>query len=178
MKLTNKMRDEFVYNVISKVKIKCPYNKDYICKEVRRRIDATAPKIIQDTYAAYPGAITSHSYYVTWLVEKKLDSQGRSYHTNATVYHLPFADDPKGINFDDLKEGWEKYKLEEKKRDELKARVKEIAYACTTVEKLVQAVPEFKKYMPKCQVEPKKNLPATVANIVTDLMAAGVKFDE
>jgi len=60
-----------------------------------------------------------------------------------------------------------------KERNALFSSIKGIAYGCSTLRQLKEALPELEKYMPK-EDAPTRNLPA-VANVVADMVKLGWK---
>lgn len=56
-------------------------------------------------------------------------------------------------------------------RRDLKARLRAVAYACSTRKALAEALPEFEKYLPP-EVAPNRQLPA-VSGVVTEFVKAG-----
>jgi hypothetical protein len=61
---------------------------------------------------------------------------------------------------------------EESKIDALRAKLHTVAASCTTRKQLLEALPEFKEYLPAEEAKAAKNLPA-VANILSDFVKAG-----
>lgn len=59
-----------------------------------------------------------------------------------------------------------------KARSALTDKLRDASNACSTRKQLLQALPEFEKYMPAAPDAKTGNLPATI-NLVTDLVAAG-----
>jgi Glu-tRNA(Gln) amidotransferase subunit E-like FAD-binding protein len=59
-----------------------------------------------------------------------------------------------------------------KQRQELESKLQNVAYACTTRKQLLEALPEFKQYLPEEEAKAAKNLPA-LANVLSDFVKAG-----
>ena len=59
-----------------------------------------------------------------------------------------------------------------KKHDELRAKLRGCAYACSTRKALAEMLPEFEKYMPASEAQANRQLPVA-ANIVAEFMQAG-----
>lgn len=56
-------------------------------------------------------------------------------------------------------------------RKELQKKLQQVVTGCNTRKQLLEALPEFEKYLPK-ETEPSRNLPA-IANLVSDFTQAG-----
>jgi hypothetical protein len=65
-----------------------------------------------------------------------------------------------------------KKKEQETKMSSLEARLKGVAYACTTRKQLEEALPEFSAYLPDEEAKAAKTLPA-VANVLSEFVQAG-----
>jgi hypothetical protein len=60
----------------------------------------------------------------------------------------------------------------EKVRNELEKKLKNVAYSCTTRKQLAEALPEFEKYLPEDEARAIRSLPV-VTNVVADFVKAG-----
>jgi hypothetical protein len=74
-------------------------------------------------------------------------------------------------NLSDVLELEEKWKVQDKKIQELHSKLEGVAAACNTRKQLLEALPEFEKYMPEAII-PGSNLPA-LANVMSDFVKAG-----
>jgi hypothetical protein len=66
----------------------------------------------------------------------------------------------------------EKSDAQRKSRDALQSKLRAVAYGVTTRKALVDALPEFEKYLPADEPAAIKTLPV-LANVVTDFVKAG-----
>lgn len=70
-------------------------------------------------------------------------------------------------------EGFSQKKLiQSKQREELERKLKNVAYSCTTRKQLVDALPEFEKYLPEDEAIAIRTLPV-VTNVVAEFVKAG-----
>lgn len=63
-------------------------------------------------------------------------------------------------------------KLQSAARNDLQRKLKNVAYSVTTRKALVQALPEFEKYLPEDEAKAVRTLPV-VQNVVADFVKAG-----
>ena len=70
-----------------------------------------------------------------------------------------------------------KARAQSKARDEMKAKLTGVIYAYNTVKQAREGLPEFVKYLPDDSLPVDRTVPA-IANLVSDLMAAGWPKDE
>lgn len=66
----------------------------------------------------------------------------------------------------------QKKKDNDKLRNELEAKLRNVAYSCTTRKQLAEALPEFEKYLPEDEAKAIRSLPV-VTNVVADFVKAG-----
>lgn len=66
----------------------------------------------------------------------------------------------------------EKHESQSRQREELRRKLHAVAYSVTTRKALVDALPEFEKYLPADEAKALRSLPV-VANVVTDFVRAG-----
>lgn len=63
-------------------------------------------------------------------------------------------------------------KAQRETRDALQARLRSVAYACTTRKALLDALPEFEKYLPQDDAAVNRSMPV-VSGVVTEFVKAG-----
>ena len=71
-----------------------------------------------------------------------------------------------------LRELEAKRKAQHASRNELRSKIRAVAYGATTRKALAEALPEFAKYLPADEAAAVRTLPA-LANVVTDFVKAG-----
>lgn len=157
MKLTNYIRDAFIRAAMDDVP-KVEYSE-----EIRKLIHAAA-------VAEMPPAVASaYKKHPDWfnLAGRNIDEWSYTY--------LPIpAEKPfkNKIVFECIKELIVKSQRQASQRDDLRRKLKGIAYGCTTRKALAEALPEFVKYLPAETGPAIRNLPV-VANVVSDFVKAG-----
>lgn len=154
MKLTNTIRDAFVRAAMADVP-----TVDYD-DQIQKLVTADAVKQLPPKVAAiykdaalrpfvsadYCGQVSGHFPGVNFKPTAE---------TLAVVKRLNDADD-----------------VQSTRRNELSRRLRAVAYSVTTRKALIDALPEFEKYLPVDDAAATKNLPA-VANVVADFVKAG-----
>ncbi len=169
MKLTNHLRDVFVRRVMDDL----PATPDY---------EDQAGKILtDDCIAQLPAEVRA-----LWLrmdLRQYLDCRGRPYHYRGTggirtIFYTAFNSD-NGSGDEPRKEAFQKADAllakavaAGKSRDELKTKLRQVAYGCTTVAALRLALPEFEKYMPEKPAKPDRSVPV-VTGVYEAFRAAG-----
>lgn len=163
MKLTNYHRDAFIKAAMDDVP-----SVDYDAqaqKLVREHITTLMPKELRDALKKAPAIID-------WLNNAYVYMPGclsNFYTPGMADINQKAKDDPR---IKDKLDALESLKREQSKQyGDLEAKLRGVAYACTTLKALKEALPEFEKYMPEEQ-QTTRNLPA-VANVVADFVKAG-----
>lgn len=163
MKLTNAIRDAFIRGVMNDV----PHEdydtqiRDLVMKKAVERLPKPAQVLWKDP--------ATREYLAT----------GRIYFKYKCIDDLPGVSDwGKWIGDEPPKEWFEDInalqKLEDAQKEKLEAveaKVRAVAYSCTTRKALLDALPEFEKYLP-AEAPKGTGLPA-VANLVKDLVELG-----
>ena len=81
-----------------------------------------------------------------------------------------------GSKCEELEKLQQAYKAGRTKNDELRNSLRSVAYSCTTRKQLLEALPEFEKYLPAL-MDKTVGLPA-VSNVVSDFVKAGWPKDK
>lgn len=163
MRLTNEIRDAFVRGVMKDVPQE-DYDtqlRDLAMKKAVARLPEKVRAIWKD--ASIRDYITTGRINVQY---KYIDGL-----PGVTDYGTWIGEDPPNEWFNDLKDLVAASKRQDEKIMAVEAKVRAVAYSCTTRKQLLEALPEFEKYLP--EVAPKaSDLPA-VANLVKDLVELG-----
>lgn len=167
IRLTNDMRDTFIAKVMADVPAK-PYVdlvRDTATKAVHEALPPAVKKMLKDP--ALSSFVATRSVYLN-------DRDGMPSAAIGMTFHLPSGDD-KTLKaailaaVADLLPAWcaqvEAHRV-------LRAKLKAVAYHCTTRNQLAEAFPEFAQYLPAVESDATRNLPA-LANVVTDFVKAG-----
>ncbi|TXH52276.1 MAG: hypothetical protein E6Q97_16370 [Desulfurellales bacterium] len=169
MKLTNHLRDVFVRRVM----VDLPATPDY---------KDQAGKILTDDCIAQLPEDVRAIWFRTDL-RQYLDYRDRPYYRrdalgSTTTYYIAFGCSD-GPGSEPCKEACKradallaKAVAADKSRDELKTKLRGVAYGCTTVAALRLALPEFEKYMPEKPAKPERSLPV-VTGVYAAFRAAG-----
>jgi hypothetical protein len=158
LRLTNYIRDAFVRAALDDVP-RIDYDDQMEKKVLAHFVDQLPTKVrfVWDDKALRP-YVNTHYYHVHSI---SLNVPGSEKHSR----RLPQALEA------ELKELSELDTQQTNRRNELKSKLRGVAYACTTRKALVDALPEFEKYLPP-EDAPTKNLPM-LANVVSDFVKAG-----
>lgn len=153
MKLTKTMRENFVLLAMQDVP-----RTDYRTQAqdlINRASIAALPPAVQAAYSTHPEYIVENShYYQGWGYISFVGIGAAIPAVNAEVTALSAADD-----------------AEIEARLALRDKLMGVAMSVTSVEKLIELMPEFEKYVTPKPIDT-KNLPA-ISNLVADFMAAG-----
>lgn len=163
MRLTNTMRDAFVRAAMQDVP-----SVDY---------DEQAQKFVREYVAAmfakdFPGIDMNAVGEKKWLNKTSLCLPGRlkSPYMYAPDEWRLLQGDKKA--WDKLEQLSEKKNSQESTRSDLESKLRSVAYSCNTRAQLLEALPEFEKYLPADDVKAIRTLPA-IANVVADFAKAG-----
>jgi len=158
MRLTNAMRDAFVRAVMADVP-STDYD-DQIRKAVKQAyVEAMTPEA-QALYKTRP------DYFNT---EWRRIGPSQSYQVPAPQYasvEIPSATVKQVTELCDL------YSAQTEALESLKTRLHAVAYSVSTNKALLDALPEFSKYIPEDEAKASRSLPC-VANVVADFVKAG-----
>lgn len=164
MRLTNPIREAFVKAVMDDVP-RIDY-REQAQTIIRRALLKAAPKVIQEGIAKHPEYFNTH--YVSYSSLGGMQCYGvtGSLYNDSAVAALTDI-----VNLDEIDALIKKAEAQEEQRNDLEAKLRGVAFACTTRKALVDALPEFEKYLPT-ESSKGTNLPA-LANVVADFMQAG-----
>lgn len=163
MRLTNTMRDAFVRAAMHDVP-----RTDY---------DELAQKYVRKYFADlfakdFPGIDMKVVADKGWLHKTSVSLPGtlKSPYLHAVNDYRVLEGDKKAwAHLEDLSG---KKKSQDDTRDSLRQKLNSVAYACNTRAQLLEALPEFEKYLPADDVKAIRTLPA-LANVVADFTKAG-----
>lgn len=163
MRLTRSDKDAFVRAVMGDVP-EIDYN-EMARKFARDAISASLPKVVAEAAAKHPecfdGVVVALPYGFNNI--SVLATSGGGYDE---LKRTPKV-------WDELEALAKKHKAQSSARSILKSKVRGAIEGCSTLKQALERLPEFKKYLPKDRDGTGvSNLPA-IANVVSDLMAAG-----
>lgn len=160
MRLTNLIRDSFVRAAMQDVP-KVDYEAEVCKAHTEAYIDAMPPEVAK-AYKKHPEWF-NHSY-------KHVQGVNSSFKVPSPE-NAPYPVlDAKRVTAINLLA--EKAKAQRTTRNELAERLKGIAYGATTRKALLEALPEFEKYLPEDTPKACRSVPA-IANLVSDFTKAG-----
>jgi hypothetical protein len=169
MRLTNTQRDAFVRAVMDDVPM-VDYTERARVAIQRKAIDLMPPKLK-----------ALHKEFGHWFNTEKIYATPNG----IPMVHVISCDS--GATTEQMKadtEFWQSivqmgsdYKNQTAARDVLRSKVRAIIYGCTTIKQANERLPEFAKYLPSPE-EPQDRSVPVVANLVTDLTAAGWPKDK
>lgn len=158
MRLTNAMRDAFIRQVMNDVP-RVDYDEQ-IQKIALSAIVAAMPTNVREAFNNNPD----------WINTEHIDLPGAGWRRRPCPTHsrpsIAEADADAMRKLRVLDEA------QDKLREELEAKLRAAAYACTTNAKLLELLPEFEKYIPKDGAASSRSLPV-VQNMVADFIKAG-----
>lgn len=160
MRLTNYIRDAFVTAAMQDVP-KVDYEAEIRKAYTEAYIDAMPPEVAK-AYKKNPEWF-NHSY-------KHVQGVNSSFKVPCPEQSPYPTLDPKRVAAINLLA--EKAKTQRTTRNELADRLKGIAYGATTRKALLEALPEFEKYLPEDTPKACRSVPA-IANLVSDFTKAG-----
>lgn len=168
IRLTNDMRDTFIAKVMADVPSK-PYEdevRDAANKAAHDALPATIKKLLKDAELA-PFVTKVH----LGLDHENPENTSRY---GSMSFILPGADDKtvRAAVVAAVKPICKAWVEQDKTHKELRAKLRSVAYHCTSRNQLAEAFPEFAHYLPAVEADATRNLPA-LANVVTDFVKAG-----
>ena len=169
MRLTNTIRDAFVRAAMHDV----PKEMDH-SEEIRKIVlNDFLTKLPAKVKAVYDDIETRH-----WIKTDYNNYGGVSvsYPTSESrsSWNAPKLTPSAQKKVDELKE---KSESNEKIRKTLESKLHQVAYSVTTRKQLVDALPEFEKYLPEDEAKAIRTLPV-VTNVVADFVKAGWPKDQ
>lgn len=159
MRLTNYIRDAFidsVMNDVPKVNFTEKAHKIYV-EDILKQI----PKEVR--------AIWDNPQTSRWINDRTVHICGNSVRIPRFGYDdLNLTEKGQAA----VKAVEAEYLAQKSSRADLRTRLKGVAYSCTTLKALKEALPEFEKYMPADVEAPSRMVPV-IANVVADFVKAG-----
>lgn len=156
MKLTNTIRDAFVLSAMNDVP-----SVDYT-EKIREAAVKTAASMLPPKVRAIWNDKELRPYVATF------------YCYGGTSANLPGLNEEKVVKA--VEETAEPLKVQRngqtKRHDELRNKLRSVAYSVSTHKALAEALPEFAKYLPPDEASVNRSLPV-VANVVADFVKAG-----
>lgn len=160
MRLTNQIRDAFISGVMRDVP-----SVDY-SEQIRKLL-------CEDIEAQLPPAVLA--IYKDKALCGYVNKSWSSFDTGVSVTY-PWSDNitPSitAPTREKVAELGRLSKLQSAARNDLQRKLKNVAYSVTTRKALVQALPEFEKYLPEDEAKAVRTLPV-VQNVVADFVKAG-----
>lgn len=161
MRLTNYMRDAFITAAMNDVP-KVAYNE---------QAEKLAREHLKKTFETIFPGIDSNGPANSWLEKCSVSLPGslQNIYAIAPSYRV-LETDPK--IWPKLSDIAEKHKAQNKALQDLRDKLRNVAYSCTTRKALADALPEFEKYLPEDEAKAIRSLPV-VTNVVADFVKAG-----
>lgn len=170
MKLTNALRESFIDSVMNGIPIVNKYNKDDTMQEIRLAIEAQLPEDILEFAIKYPNLVKREKYF-SFTELKYVNKDGW---INTPSFYTIDHDDVKHIDIYKWVYAKQLHDIEQQDRANIRKRISDVTYSCTTLAKLKVALPELESYMP-AEREVVKNLPIATGGLISDLLNVGLK---
>lgn len=164
MKLTNYIRDAFIRAAMAEVP-KVDYEDQalaLITPEFKKLFERTFPGLNREELVSQ--LWFKHRHYKTPGSLRNVMEYGPDGYDYIQV-HMPKL-------WGELEKLGEKHSAQAAARSSLESKLRGIVYGCTTRKALVEALPEFEKYLPAEEPKSMRSLPA-IANVVADFTRAG-----
>lgn len=167
IRLTNDMRDTFIAKAMADVPSK-PFPdlvRDAANKAAHDALPPAVKKMLKDP--ALAGFVAVRHVYLN-------DRDGMPAASLGMSFQLPSDDDKalKRLILESIAGLLPEWSAQVENHKSLRAKLKAVAYHCTTRNQLAEAFPEFAQYLPAVESDATRNLPA-LANVVTDFVKAG-----
>ena len=175
MRLTNKMRDDFVHDVMEHVPLKSTWEQKNIIAEIEKRLRATHPADLKAFIAKYPKQVNFTRVWVGWLSYSEMDERGQRFCHDARVGVVDGYDDLAAIETSDLKKLWQDWLDQRKDRLTMAKRVRAQTSAATTTQQLAMLFPDMTTLIPEDEVKKPKTALVAATGIVDELKALGMK---
>jgi hypothetical protein len=172
MRLTKEIKDDFVKLVMANLPRQHRTDKVAVKVEAAKLARAALPAELRTMEAKYPGCVAYTSVCLT-LIEKGDKLHDNTYYSDTVSIEMPNVVKLKDVDLKDLIAGYRSHVQEERDREEMYKRLMRVANSVTTLARLHELLPELAQWMPA--EEAKVYLPATISNVVSDLMKAGLK---
>lgn len=175
MNLTNKLRSEFVNDVMKSIPLIHYYNMADAMQEIRIETENRLPSDILTFSKNHPNLLERNlQITVRELSYEFVNHRGNSDTRNPYFKTVDHPVNKLPIDYSKWVDKKKRYDDEQNSRLVLADRLNQIASSCSTLAKLKAAFPELESYMPVEVV--KKNLPVASGSIVTDLLNVGLKI--
>lgn len=161
MRLTNYIRDAFINAAMHDVP-KVDYNE---------QAAKLAREYMQKKFEAIFPGIDPNGPANDWLEKYSISLPGslQNIYCISPTYRV-LENDPK--IWPKLSDIADKHKVQNKAMQDLRDKLRNVAYSCTTRKALADALPEFEKYLPEDEAKAIRSLPV-VTNVVADFVKAG-----
>lgn len=164
MRLTNTLRQAFVLAAMADVPL---FDFDeQVQKLAQAKLDSFMPPALARVIALDKN---NRSWISNEYIYLKNYNQGVYLYGSAEAFKRLYIDVELNQAVSEIRS---KRAEQSKQHQDLRDKLKGTAASCTTRAQLLEALPEFEKYLPEAAAAPSKSLPA-LANLVSDFMAAG-----
>lgn len=167
-RLTNLMRETFIEQVMNGIPVLHPFNIEDVKEKIVKLVEARLPEDIKAFSKKYPGLLMRAK--TIYLPESLSSGRRNRYYVNVVNHEACELVDCSGFELQ-----LQNHESEQSSRATMRSQLYSVAYACPTVEKLKQALPELETYMPKIN---DRYLPVATPTdvVVANLMGAGLKI--
>lgn len=171
MRLTNELRDEFLNKVDKSIRRRHKFDDSAYTEAVKALVEEKTPNEVFDFKKKYPRFIGSGTY-----VKVETPLYGTMYFSALTEENYPKVDEKK---LAELGKKYELYNKEQERIKEATRKLRGIAYSCSTLKKLKEALPELVKFMPE-ETTGQKYLPVSpvIGEVVSELLSLGVPMGD
>jgi len=163
LKLTNMMRDAYISQVL----------QDTPSADIETLRDKACAIAIEDALSRAPAEVKKlwkSNTLRPWVATKWHAFRGNLGHS---VYLPACVDEKLSLEAQNqIAELDSQVRAALMTRDELRRKLRAVAYSCTTRKQLADALPEFEKYLPADEAKVVRSLPV-VTNVVADFVKAG-----
>lgn len=159
MRLTNMDRDAFVSAAMDDVP--CVDYQQKMRKAAMEYAIERMPKDVKAAYKTNPEWVTNCYVHASGCPSMNLPCMENGRHILERELEQHLSDDIKAS------------RAQDKVRSDLRQKLKGAIYGCSTLKQAYELLPEFKKYLPQDRDGKIVRTMPVVANLVTDLMAAG-----
>jgi len=173
MRLTNQMREDFVNDVMSKVRRRQKWSREACREEINKRLAAALPADIKAFVAKHPDLVCRETKTVDWMLWRT--SEG---HRQWTYVSMVLNQKLSDVDVEDLKKHYALWVKEDDRREEMATRLREVANSVTTNTDLAKVLPDLVKFVPKDAPKFNKLLPMASSQLFRDLKTLGLEVEE
>lgn len=173
MRLTNQMREDFVNDVMSKVRRRQKWSREACSEEINKRLVTALPADIKAFMAKYPNLVCRETKTVDWMLWRTSDGY-RQWTYVSMVLNQKLSD----VDVEDLKKHYALWVKEDDRRKETAKRLREVADSVTTNADLAIALPDLINFVPKDEPKVKKLLPVANSQLFMDLKTLGLEVEK